>query len=217
MTLHAFEPGTVLRDVAVFPLPQVVLFPGVLMPLHIFEPRYRAMTRDALETTGLIAVALIPEHHQLDALGQPEIARVAAVGRIVAHEQLTDGRYNLVLNGCARVRVDELPFVPPYRRARLTVLPTHDSGARMDDVRALTSTALRFADQVRECHPAFRFSLPAEARPGELADLCAHFLVLDGEERQKLLETLDDAERVQRCLDALLTQCSDLETEETLH
>jgi len=72
-----------LREVPVFPLPQAVLFPGARMPLHIFEPRYRRMTRDALDTHRLIAVAHIANPVQLDARGQPEIAAVAGVGAIV--------------------------------------------------------------------------------------------------------------------------------------
>lgn len=206
MTRERFEAGTVLDCVAVFPLPQVVLFPGALMPLHIFEPRYRAMTRDLLATTRLLAVTQIPEHHGVDAFGQPEIAEICGVGEIVRHDVLPDGRFNILVQGLSRVRLEELPLERPYRRARLTVLGTRAGTLQGSDVRALTSAASSFAAQVRKSHPEFSFEIPADLTAGELSDLCAHYLVLDGGERQHLLETLDDGERVRRVLEALLEQ-----------
>jgi ATP-dependent Lon protease len=201
-----YEPGSTMEDVAVFPLPQVVLFPGALMPLHIFEPRYRTMVRDVLASTRRICIAQIPEDHDIDAHGQPSIARVAGIGELVKCDALPDGRFNILVEGKARARVDELPFRRPYRRARLTVL---DAGGPDPDpalVRALVSTATRVAGTVRQCHPGFQFCLPEGKDAGALADACAHYLVLDGTERQKLLETLDGSERVKECLDALLRQ-----------
>lgn len=215
MTAELFQPGSVLEDVAVFPLPQVVLFPGVLMPLHIFEPRYRAMTRAVLSSPSrLLAVAQIPDHHGMDRYGQPEIAPVCGVGEIIRHEKLPDGRYNMIVQGRARARIEELPLDRAYRRARLTVLETNNSGADPAEVRALAATANCFAARVRECHPGFTFSLPHKLECGKVADICAHYLVLDGEERQRLLETLDDAERVRRCLEALMRQETDVAPEE---
>jgi ATP-dependent Lon protease len=73
-------------------------------------------------------------------------------------------------------------------------------------VRALVSTATRVAGVVRQCHPGFRFCLPQSDDAGLLVDSCAHYLVLDGSERQKLLETLDVAERLERCLEYLVSQ-----------
>jgi Lon protease-like protein len=206
MTQDPFTPGSSIDEVAIFPLPQVVLFPGVLMPLHIFEPRYRAMMRDVLSTTGLLAVAQIPEDHGVDRYGQPEIAPICGVGEIIRHEKLPDGRYNIIVQGRARALIHELPLNRAYRRGRLTILETKEGGADAAEVRALTATANCFAARVRECHPGFTFSLPQKVPCGRIADICAHYLVLDGEERQRLLETLDDGERVRRCLEALMRQ-----------
>jgi len=212
-----YVPGAVLDDVAVFPLPQVVLFPGALMPLHIFEPRYRTMTRDVVASTRRICIAQIPEDHEIDSFGQPGIAGVAGVGEIVKCDALPDGRFNILVEGKARARVDELPFRRPYRRAQLTVL---DAGTAAPDpalVRALVSTATRVAGVVRQCHPGFQFCMPETTDPGTLADACAHYLVLDGTERQKLLETLEPAERVKACLESLVRQQAFLGSPETMH
>jgi len=211
------QPGSVIAEVPVFPLPQVVLFPGAVMPLHIFEPRYRSMTRDALATTRLLCVTLIPEDHDVDGFGQPGIAEVAGLGEIVRCDALPDGRFNILVEGRARLKLEELPFKRPYRRARATVLGSNDSGVDAACVRCLISTATRVAGAVRKCHPSFRFCLPESDDPAVIADACAHYLVLDGSERQKLLETLDVAERVQKCLETLLAQQAAFCGNETMH
>lgn len=216
--MTCFEKIAVVDDVAVFPLPQVVLFPGALMPLHIFEPRYRSMTRDALATNRLLVVAQIPEDHGTDALGQPAFSPIAGLGEIVRQDALPDGRFNILVAGRARVKLEELPLERAYRRARATVLRTHCSGEPSAEVRALTATAERFAARVRQCHPTFDFSLPEAQSPGEIADTCAHYLVLDGSDRQELLETLDDGLRVEKCLETLMRQQCEMEAgSETLH
>lgn len=202
----AFESGSVLDEVAVFPLPQVVLFPGALMPLHVFEPRYRAMTRDVLASSRKLCVAQIPEDHGMDAHGQPGIVRVVGVGEIVKCDALPDGRFNILIEGKARARLDELPFKRPYRRAQLTILEDKCTGCDDALVRALVATATSVAGAVRQCHPAFQFSLPKSDDPAAVVDACAHYLVMDGSERQKLLETLDVSERIHKCLEALVAQ-----------
>src|SRR5687768_14009664 len=115
MSHHNYEPGTVIEELALFPLPAAVLFPGMLLPLHIFELRYRAMTEHVLANSKQMAVVLITSGPS-DAHGQPSIARVAGVGEIVQHQALSDGRYNIVLSGMARVELHEHPFVGPFRR-----------------------------------------------------------------------------------------------------
>jgi ATP-dependent Lon protease len=218
MSARAYAPGAVLDEVAVFPLPQVVLFPGAIMPLHVFEPRYRSMTRDVLASTRRLCVAQIPEDHGIDAHGQPDISSVAGVGEIVRCDALPDGRFNILVEGIARVSLEELPFRRPYRRSRLIVLGSGEGDLDPALLRALISTATKVAGAIRECHPAFRFSLPEAAGAGPVVDACAHHLVLGGTERQALLETLDVAERVERCLEMLVTQQSLFGDDgETLH
>jgi ATP-dependent Lon protease len=212
-----FDPGAVLDAVAVFPLPQVVLFPGALMPLHIFEPRYRAMTRDVLGSTRTICVAQIPEDHGMDAHGQPHVACVAGVGEIVKCDALADGRFNILVQGKARAKVDELPFKRPYRRAQLTILEESRTKPEEALVRALVSTAHTVAEAVRQCHPQFQFALPQTDDPALVVDACAHYLVMDGSERQKLLEILDVNERVHRCLETLVSQQALFGCIQTLH
>ena len=190
----------------IFPLPQTVLFPGALLPLHVFEPRYRTMVKDCLSTHKAMAIALIRESPERDVNRNPLIAPVAGVGVIIDHLELPDGRYNILLHGRARVRLEELPFVPPYRRARAVVLQSAPSDPTQRDMAALLASAAAFAADIRARDPEFDFRIPPHTAPAAAADLAAHHLVLDARERQTILETLDVAERVRRTTESLALQ-----------
>jgi uncharacterized protein len=111
------------RRIPIFPLPGVVLLPGTLLPLHIFEPRYRAMVADALEGERTIGMAMWAPGAEADA-GEPRILSVGGAGEIVESERLGDGRYNIVLEGRFRFRIlDEAPPAP-YRIARVVEVPS---------------------------------------------------------------------------------------------
>src|SRR5262249_15697251 len=90
-----------------FPLPNVVLFPQVMLALHIFEPRYRQMTEEALAGDRLIAMVLLKpgwdEEHEV----RPPLHRIVCLGRIVADQRLDDGRFNILLRGVSRARIVE--------------------------------------------------------------------------------------------------------------
>jgi Lon protease-like protein len=165
----SYAPGTVIEDLALFPLPQVVFFPHTLLPLHVFEPRYRTMTERVLAGTKQLAVVLITEPRRIDAQGHPPIAKIATVGEVVRSNRLADGRYNLALEGKARVTLEELPFEPPFRRARAVVLGPTDTTVPDTDVAALVSAATRFSSRVRSGGKP-ELQLPATYQPGPLAD-----------------------------------------------
>ncbi len=88
-----------------FPLPNVVHFPHVALPLHIFEERYRAMVGDAIEADRLIGIVLLKPGYEADYEGYPEIHDVACLGKIVEDHRLPDGRYNILLLGAKRGRI----------------------------------------------------------------------------------------------------------------
>lgn len=96
-----------MKKIPIFPLPGVVFFPGTLLPLHIFEPRYRAMVADALSGERVIGMALAVTDGADPATfhGDPPVRRLGGAGRIVEHEELADGRYNIVLEGAFRYRI----------------------------------------------------------------------------------------------------------------
>jgi Lon protease-like protein len=101
------------ETIRIFPLGEVVLFPDTLLPLHIFEPRYRKMLADSLAGDRLIGMVLIRSG---DAAGTPDVYPVGCAGRIVRHEPLPDGRSFIVLRGDVRFRIRrELTVSEPYR------------------------------------------------------------------------------------------------------
>ncbi|MBA4188520.1 MAG: peptidase S16 [Planctomycetaceae bacterium] len=120
-----------------FPLPNLVLFPGVVQGLHIFEPRYRQMTADALATDSLIALVLLQPDWEEEYDHKPAIEPVACVGRIVWSEKLPDGRYNLRLRGLNRIRIlEEVPTDRLYRTARFERL-IETAPTNLDELKAL--------------------------------------------------------------------------------
>jgi Lon protease-like protein len=197
-----------LAELPLFPLPGVVLFPETLMPLHVFEPRYRTMVLRALETHRTLSVVQIVDSNETDAHGHPAIATIAGVGVIIHHQELSGGRFNILVKGVSRVELVELPFEPPYRRARATIVESDDADASPSDLAALISTATSFASIVRGRDRTFDFRLPKSAAPGTLADLCAHHLLVDGRERQRALETARVGLRMRLVATALAAQAA---------
>lgn len=96
------------KPIRLFPLAQCILLPHATVPLHIFEQRYRAMTRDALDSDGLIAMATFDgDAYQHSYEGTPPIRPTVCVGYLVHHDRLHDGRYNILLQGIARATIEE--------------------------------------------------------------------------------------------------------------
>ncbi len=103
--------------IPIFPLPNVVLFPDVPLPLHIFEPRYREMVRDALAGSGLIGMVLLRGEWQDDYHGAPDVYRTGCVGRIVETTPLPDGKFNIVLAGVREFTIVSEQRERAYRQA----------------------------------------------------------------------------------------------------
>jgi Lon protease-like protein len=107
----------------IFPLPNVVLFPGVFLPLHIFEPRYREMVADALASDRMIGMVLLRPGWQQQYEGRPPVYPIGCSGVITHVETLPDGRYNIVLRGVERFRILEEDDDRSYRRAVVEAAP----------------------------------------------------------------------------------------------
>lgn len=192
-----------LDAVPVFPLPGVVFLPEQRLPLHIFEPRYRAMVRDALEDHRHLAVACVEGDLARD---PAPFARVATLGRIVAHQRLPDGRFNILVEGALRVSLEELPLEKPYRRARAT--PLGDPKAEFVEVRpaqraALLSVMSQVMRAARARQARFDFDPPTELPTGRLALRLVDRFVTAPAWRLRVLEASTLSERVERATGAL--------------
>lgn len=188
--------------VPMFPLPNVVLFPRMFLPLHIFEPRYRAMTRSALDGDRYLAMALFQPGWQKQYEGAPPVHRILGLGRIVEDTALDDGRFNLVLFGLARVRLLEERSGEPYRIVRVEVLDERPAaGSAYDRKRRLL---LAFYVQVlRQVAQGAVAAPPDDVPLGLLCDLLASLIAFDPGVKQNLLEELDVAARCDLLLELL--------------
>ncbi|HEV2063562.1 MAG TPA: LON peptidase substrate-binding domain-containing protein [Thermoanaerobaculia bacterium] len=133
------------RRLPLFPLPGVVLLPGTLLPLHVFEPRYSAMVTDALAGDRLIGMAMLKPGWE-NAAEPPPIYAVGGAGEIVESEDLEDGRFNIVLEGRFRYRVLDEAAPGPYRLARVEEIPPAAFRSRADRDGAVAAAAAAFSE-----------------------------------------------------------------------
>ncbi len=202
--------------VRLFPLPNLVLFPHVMQPLHVFEPRYRQLTADALDGDRLIALALLRPGWEADYDASPAIYPVACLGRVVAEQRLEDGRFNILLRGLKRIRIlEELAQGKLYRSAHVELLT--DAGA--PDAESARGLRRRLAKAVKSWFPdkgavydQFRKLLRSDLELGPLCDIISFALPLKPEVKQGLLKELHLRRRVRRLLEHLETQPQKPET-----
>jgi Lon protease-like protein len=140
--------GPIKVKISIFPLPGVVLLPGTLLPLHVFEPRYRAMVADALEGDRRIGMAMLKPGREVSD-EPPPVLPIGGAGRIVESEELPDGRYNIVIEGEFRYRiVDETPPAP-YRVAKVDLLATTPFREPADAAATCSEAATLFRELAR--------------------------------------------------------------------
>ena len=208
-----------LAEIPVFPLPNVVFFPGTSLPLHIFEPRYRALMRSCIESDRMVmAVTLLKPGYEANYDGCPPMHEICTVGKVDKYEELSDGRYNLVLRGLFRARLHELPMGEVlFRRARTDHLEAKKGADRVsrDAMTTLLSTASLVAAMVRRQHPDFSLGVQPDDPPQQVADTLADRLLADPIARQDILETLDVAERVKRLTGYVATVLGQIESQST--
>jgi hypothetical protein len=172
--------------IPVFPLPDVVLFPGVFLPLHIFEMRYREMVKDSLAGDRLIGVSLLRPGWDHDAEGRPAIYPIGCVGLISHVEELPDGRYNMVLRGVEKFRVvREEEQTRAYRRAAVDYFEERMTDADRESVRRQRHQLERLLTAVAD---APEQTFPSNLSDEEVINALAQYLDLEPIERQALLE-----------------------------
>ena len=188
------------RTIPIFPLPDVMLFPNVSRPLHIFEPRYRAMVADALKGDRIIGMVLLRPGYEADYEGRPPVYPIGCAGVITDVEQLPDGRYAIVLRGLVKFRVTSEDQSRAYRLARVEAIP------EMPDDKEGAA--------LRKQRPRLEALLAASIAPGskppppdlpdeDLVNGLAQYLAIDPTDRQALLEREGVLSRSQALLDLL--------------
>ncbi|MBI3450345.1 MAG: LON peptidase substrate-binding domain-containing protein [Acidobacteria bacterium] len=194
----AGSPEPFPQTAPVFPLPTVVLFPSTILPLHIFEPRYRAMIADAERGDGCIAMSLLKAGWERDYEGNPDYCEVGCLGRITSLQRTEDGRYHLKLVGLRKVALGDLVGSSPYRTARIQpiaeTIPDNSTGAGREDlVRLFGACTVLVQEMAGESTPMVTLGehLPYET---VVNSVCAH-VGLPPEVKQLLLEIDEIRER----------------------
>ena len=210
------------RIVPLFPLPDIVLFPGQVLPLHIFEARYRQMMRDILDTSGELVIGTVLGDDKARLRGVAPVQRVAGLGRLEQYRALPDGRFLVIILGLKRVVVTPLP-VPEleeklhlegiagleerapleggilYSTCQIEPVPLEEEVIVDPIARARYEGELRHA--LEECWK--EDDPPPEGMPlFQLADLLQMHLELSPEQRYEIFSTCPLEERIRNVLDA---------------
>jgi Lon protease-like protein len=187
-----FDAATFCGVSRLFPLPNLVLYPHVMQPLHIFEERYREMLEDALSGDRLITMALLEPGWETDYDSRPPIAPYGCLGKVVAHHRQDDGRYNVLLLGVERVRIiEELDPLRSFRQAKVEIVEDRYDFQSKAEMKRIQDTLLSAFQE----HLPGKCQLPEQLQEmlsrhlplGPLTDLAAYALPLDLEVKQKLL------------------------------
>jgi ATP-dependent Lon protease len=189
-----------------FPLADLVMFPHGLQPLHVFEPRYRALLEAALNSDQLIAMAVVQPGQEDQLEGQPDLLPMACLSRVIANHRTDDGRYYVMLRGLCRVELArELPLLNGYRvaeaRSREDLYSDGGESRRAELhqslvkwIRGLLADRPQVLEQLGP--------LVAENHPlGTATDVLAQSLNIEGSLKRQLLLELDVERRA-----ALLVQ-----------
>jgi hypothetical protein len=211
-------PADVAR-VALFPLANVVLFPRVKTPLHIFEPRYRQLMRDVLAADRRIGMAVVRPEHQHEMPGDPPLYPIGCCGEITEFNKRPDGRYDLVLHGIWRFRVLEEEARPVERLYRIAhVQPLEDPfpDAERDRVARLRANVVEnvayLAREAESEGTRFDASMFAGIDDATFVNVLANAIAFPSEEKQSLLEADSIPERYARLASGLSFRRAELET-----
>jgi Lon protease-like protein len=197
-----FDPAEFSGTVPVFPLPNVVFFPGNALPLHVFEPRYRELAQAALAGERMIGVALLRPGWEKHYQGSPEFHPVIGLGKIIEDTRLEDGRFNLLLFGVARARVRDIVSSSPYRTARVEILK--EQGRQGKALERRRRLLVAFYEQLlREMSQGQISSPPKDLPLGLVCDLLASVINFDPETKQAMLEEPDVEARSSRLIELL--------------
>lgn len=196
------QPRTSLKTISLFPLPNSVFYPGTVLPLHIFEERYRQMLGDTIESGQWIGMVLLQPGYEEEYDGTPDILPVGCAGSLDQWIKHDDGKYDIVLRGQSRFRIVREVGDAPYRQAEVELLNNVND-------QPVDPAADRYRQLIGKFH-AFTSQLPLDnaqkvemdvqdcSTLGEMVDRVAYFFDRPLSERQNFLEELDTMKRYHR-------------------
>lgn len=187
-----------LEHLPMFPLPAVHLFPGTLLPLHVFEPRYCALVEQCLKRGDrALAVATLRPGYEDRYEARPPVFPVMGAGVLLAAQQQDDGKWNLILRGTDRVRLlREHRPTQPYREILAVRLEDTEAPRAHPLYERLRMLLARLAQQAPQAEKALNLLLSQASGPAHLTNLVGSHTLNDPHIRQQMIETLDVAERL---------------------
>ena len=192
--------------IPLFPLATVVFFPNTLLPLHVFEPRYRQMIKDIIDGERFIGMVLLKPGWEKSYEGNPEIYSVVGMGRIVNSEPLDDGRFNIVLYGLKRVKIIDIVKDIPYRLARVEILKdVHGTNENVYRER-IVELILKWNGIIGKEHESHLINIDTRLPLENLIDAIASTSVSNVFEKQELLEEINVQKRAENILTHLETK-----------
>ncbi len=187
-----------------FPLPNLVLFPHVMQPLHIFEPRYRELLAEALTTDRLIVMGRLAPGWEKDYEGRPAVQPIACLSQITTHHKLKNGAFNLLLLGVQRVRlVAELEPRKSFREVHVELCEDvypDDETLHRKLRQGLRATLLESLPRLPQAQEQIDQLLDGDLPLGILTDIIAYMLDINLDEKQRLLSEFNVHRRCQRLL-----------------
>jgi Lon protease-like protein len=196
-------PFSIPARIPLFPLPNVVLFPKTYLPLHIFEPRYRAMVSDAAKNGQCIGMALLKDGWETDYYGHPPVFPMGCVGRLASVQLLADGRSNILLQGLERFEIEREWYDKAYREATISVTVRGTETSLDPMVRQRLFTILESYLLSRDDAPTWQELFREEVSDGIVVNTVSSYLDCTPLEKQFLLEADSLHQQARRLTDLI--------------
>ena len=180
------------RVCPLFPLSDLILFPGHVIPLHVFEPRYRQMTQDLLDNSGeiILGTVLGEDREKLEKVAP--VQPIAGLGRVQRYQALEDGRFLIMVLGERRVKIEPVDRGKIYPEARFEVFEETDSYISDTELDHLQSALKKIESQI---------DLPEETSPDQLVDLLIMISKIDPKDKYKIFQMTSVSDRLGKILD----------------
>ena len=196
-------PFSIPARIPVFPLPNVVLFPKTYLPLHIFEPRYRAMVSDAAMAGQCIGMALLKDGWETNYYGHPPVFSMGCVGRLASVQPLADGRSNILLQGLERFEIEREWYDKAYREATISVTVRGTEASLDPTVRQRLFTTLESYLRSRDEMPTWRELFQEDVGDETVLNTLSSYLECTPVEKQFLLEADSLHQQARRLTDLI--------------
>ena len=192
--------------VPLFPLPNVVFFPNSLLPLHVFESRYKQMINDIIDSERIIGMVLLKPGWEKNYYEEPAIFNVACMGKIISIEVQEDGKSNIVLYGLKRVKIVEMVHDVPYRLARVNILE-NVHGANEDLYqKGIVELVSKWNSILHKDQKSHRIKIDKSLSLENLTDALAPLIVSNVLQKQTFLEEINVLKRAEKVQENLETK-----------